>query len=182
MHMMRKITTAALLAAAALWSATAAAEANIVQYSGSFTARNWEVLGETNPAPPRTPLWLDWSVRFDLDKTYRNDTTVLTVFGTNVTTPLAFSWSPMFQTLWFGTETTPASCLQEPGFFCAAFSRRNIVSGLPDYVGQGVEGGGWQARSITAGTPPVPEPAAWALMITGFGLVGSALRRRPAIA
>ncbi len=27
-------------------------------------------------------------------------------------------------------------------------------------------------------TPPVPEPASWALMITGFGLVGSALRRR----
>ena len=27
-------------------------------------------------------------------------------------------------------------------------------------------------------TPGVPEPAAWALMIAGFGLVGSALRRR----
>jgi hypothetical protein len=26
----------------------------------------------------------------------------------------------------------------------------------------------------------VPEPAAWALMIAGFGLVGAALRRRTA--
>ena len=28
----------------------------------------------------------------------------------------------------------------------------------------------------------VPEPASWALLIAGFGLVGTALRRRPAIA
>jgi PEP-CTERM motif len=28
------------------------------------------------------------------------------------------------------------------------------------------------------GTPGVPEPASWALMIAGFGLVGAAMRRR----
>jgi hypothetical protein len=35
--------------------------------------------------------------------------------------------------------------------------------------------------SVTAGVPAaagVPEPAAWALMIVGFGLAGAALRRR----
>lgn len=35
--------------------------------------------------------------------------------------------------------------------------------------------------SVTASgpvTPAVPEPASWALMITGFGLVGAAMRRR----
>ncbi|UAJ12186.1 PEPxxWA-CTERM sorting domain-containing protein [Polymorphobacter megasporae] len=30
------------------------------------------------------------------------------------------------------------------------------------------------------GIGTVPEPANWALMIAGFGLVGTALRRRPA--
>nr|WP_318771533.1 PEPxxWA-CTERM sorting domain-containing protein [Thermaurantiacus sp.] len=36
-------------------------------------------------------------------------------------------------------------------------------------------------RDLTIGdTPinPIPEPAAWALMIAGFGLVGMAARRR----
>lgn len=32
------------------------------------------------------------------------------------------------------------------------------------------------------GPPPIPEPGTWALMIGGFGLVGGALRRRPALA
>ncbi|MDE2619485.1 MAG: PEPxxWA-CTERM sorting domain-containing protein, partial [Sphingomonadales bacterium] len=31
-------------------------------------------------------------------------------------------------------------------------------------------------------TAAVPEPATWALMMAGFGLVGAALRRRKAIA
>jgi len=31
-----------------------------------------------------------------------------------------------------------------------------------------------------AATPAVPEPATWAMMITGFGLVGGAMRRRSA--
>jgi hypothetical protein len=31
---------------------------------------------------------------------------------------------------------------------------------------------------ISAATAPVPEPATWAMMISGFGLVGGALRRR----
>ena len=31
---------------------------------------------------------------------------------------------------------------------------------------------------IVGGTPAVPEPESWALMIAGFGLVGAAMRRR----
>jgi Concanavalin A-like lectin/glucanases superfamily len=39
------------------------------------------------------------------------------------------------------------------------------------------------ASEVAGLTPPggVPEPAAWALMITGFGLVGSVMRRRQSV-
>lgn len=37
-----------------------------------------------------------------------------------------------------------------------------------------------QALVTTFGTSAVPEPASWALMIGGFGLVGAAMRRRAA--
>ena len=36
--------------------------------------------------------------------------------------------------------------------------------------------------SYTQGNGAVPEPAAWAMMLAGFGLVGSAMRRRSKIA
>lgn len=36
------------------------------------------------------------------------------------------------------------------------------------------------ARSRWAAPGPIPEPATWAMLILGFGLVGAALRRRPA--
>jgi hypothetical protein len=29
----------------------------------------------------------------------------------------------------------------------------------------------------TGGTPPVPEPATWAMMLLGFGAAGTAMRR-----
>jgi hypothetical protein len=35
-----------------------------------------------------------------------------------------------------------------------------------------------QVRLDLANNAPVPEPAAWALMLAGFGVIGSALRRR----
>jgi PEP-CTERM motif len=38
---------------------------------------------------------------------------------------------------------------------------------------------GWSMRAVTGG---VPEPASWAMLIVGFGLVGAAARRRTAIA
>lgn len=61
------------------------------------------------------------------------------------------------------------------GFFTInnGFYRVNQISGAGTFVGNlGVEG----VTGITAGA--VPEPASWALMIGGFGLVGAAMRRR----
>lgn len=38
---------------------------------------------------------------------------------------------------------------------------------------------GWSnAVLIPGGTPPVPEPGTWAMMLLGFGAIGFALRRR----
>lgn len=40
---------------------------------------------------------------------------------------------------------------------------------------------GGSGETLTVGLAPVPEPAAWALMIGGFGLVGASLRRREVV-
>ncbi len=70
-----------------------------------------------------------------------------------------------------------------------------FVNGVSAFANQPIAGGGNPAqfffgdgtgfanadaniRSLVITTPGVPEPASWALMISGFGLVGSAMRRR----
>lgn len=43
-------------------------------------------------------------------------------------------------------------------------------------------GGGFELDDVTVGTAgAVPEPASWAMMIAGFGLVGATMRRRRAV-
>lgn len=80
-----------------------------------------------------------------------------------------------------GQEIVAVLLLQTPsnrlGFFDAT---NTIVLGLDpalsDEVIANLEANLVSARSL------VPEPAAWALMIAGFGFVGAALRRRPMVA
>jgi PEP-CTERM motif len=65
------------------------------------------------------------------------------------------------------------------------FSNQAVVGGLANpssiYFGDGTGFANASAniRSVVFTSPGgVPEPASWALMISGFGLVGSAMRRR----
>lgn len=45
----------------------------------------------------------------------------------------------------------------------------------------GAEGGSYTGQFAYGTAASVPEPAAWAMMIAGFGLVGAAMRRRTAM-
>ena len=57
----------------------------------------------------------------------------------------------------------------------------NGLRGNGTFVAFGTQGSQFVINTFTP-TPGVPEPATWAMMIAGFGLVGSALRRRAAVA
>jgi Domain of unknown function (DUF4082)/PEP-CTERM motif len=58
------------------------------------------------------------------------------------------------------------------------FSNFNNAFSFADTSNNNV-GGAWLGGNFTlTGTGAVPEPASWALMLTGFGLVGGAMRRR----
>jgi hypothetical protein len=61
---------------------------------------------------------------------------------------------------------------------------------LMDYSGKACTGSGWDQTCLGAANGTaflneaggVPEPATWGLLIVGVGLIGSQLRRRPAVA
>jgi hypothetical protein len=65
-----------------------------------------------------------------------------------------------------------------PGAFGANGTYETIIFGQDQAAVlevSGIRGGG-------GGGPAVPEPASWAMLIAGFGLVGALQRRRPALA
>ena len=74
-------------------------------------------------------------------------------------------------------DTTALTFLTETAFY-KSFLFTTRVGG--DVVYGGGRGQGYLIQSLTADA--VPEPATWAMLITGFGLVGAAARRRRAIA
>ncbi len=72
----------------------------------------------------------------------------------------------------FGAYADPGSYLH------FGVASANGVGGF-SLFGGGVEGNtSIDNVVVNAGAPGVPEPATWALMLTGFGLAGASLRRR----
>lgn len=65
-------------------------------------------------------------------------------------------------------------CAANPSNHCALVYRPVDVYFQPTFV----EGDHRDFEVVSSGGGAVPEPATWAMMIAGFGLVGSALRRR----
>ncbi|MBV8683375.1 MAG: PEP-CTERM sorting domain-containing protein [Caulobacteraceae bacterium] len=112
----------------------------------------------------------------------------------------------VFKVLNMGPDPS-GCCLIEQGFFGVGpmalgpgtyyFALQGISSTFYTYLGEGVLTSGayetmdggvtWTPNyegfpSVSIGLYTVPEPASWALMLLGFGLVGGALRRRSATA
>lgn len=58
------------------------------------------------------------------------------------------------------------------------FSDGIVLQWGPDGYDTGLDNILFDVRAIAGGTGAVPEPATWALMIGGFGMVGAANRRR----
>ncbi|QMW23365.1 PEP-CTERM sorting domain-containing protein [Sandaracinobacteroides saxicola] len=155
------------------------ADAVVVTVNGAFTATDWSVYFGT-PSAPIDPLFLTYSATFDTDLEYTDDATVLTIGSTNIPYAIRFSkGAGDGAVLVLATAGDPDSCTHFTSTFCAFVS--DYMTGTPTFVEQSpADGGGWVAGTITGGV--VPEPATWAMMIAGFGLVGGAMRRRRMVA
>lgn len=82
-------------------------------------------------------------------------------------------------TLWNGYITRGANYEQNVSYSSATFSNVWLIGAARTSTDRD---DGFKLASITATAqqivPQVPEPATWAMMIMGFGLIGAGLRRR----
>jgi hypothetical protein len=82
----------------------------------------------------------------------------------------------------FQAGTPPGAAACATPYFSNIFRHCDWSDGVNGFIwNPGLPGGEgvpetWVVRSTQ--DPVIPEPAAWALMIAGFGLVGASLRQR----
>ncbi|TRW17043.1 Npun_F0296 family exosortase-dependent surface protein [Glacieibacterium frigidum] len=143
------------------------------QYTGADGVGNGVAVRETGDLEisfTGTPLdyFGVWASALDANNTvsFYNGTTLLS--STNLTAfPLSGAYS--------GNPSGPFAGAN--GGEKYAFFNFHVTEGFNRVVLSQNGGGGFELDNITIGAT-VPEPAAWAMMITGFGLVGLGMRRR----
>jgi hypothetical protein len=96
--------------------------------------------------------------------------TISSIFNTNQNNNLNFTSVTLN-----GTEF---NTILTGGTEFRSLSNQSFSAGLQTLIVSGISGGNSSYAGTLAVTPSVPEPATWAMMLIGFGLVGFAMRKR----
>jgi hypothetical protein len=171
--MFKKALLGALLATSLMAPATGHAAQVIKKYK--LTAN----FGAGAPAAVRNIVF---GLNFNNSANINETTNGLTIFSSDVALGLKYAYSSATDLLSLTNgNAQPNGCSQTTNQFCSFISN---VSGPIASSGFALELDGQNGLhfassvSITELTGGVPEPATWAFMILGFGMVGGAMRSR----
>ena len=202
--MFRTTGLCAALAAGLLTVAAAAAPANaaVITRTYAFTLGDFIDVGGGDVPPPMTSLSGSFTVTFDPDLNTTDGTSVVVnaLSDGSVDSPIgytnfaagggfpdflsigglangadfiAFGVNDVAVTFKFFDPSHPAFAICDDGYACGNAPGSTFASG---YTLAAFPNSGWLATSGTV--TQIPEPAAWTLMLAGFGALGGALRQR----
>lgn len=163
----------ALVLFPALWAGPASA--TVVTQSFEITAGPFVTEGA-----PLERLELGFILTWDPDvfvDHYQTQDILLT--HTNIPAPHGLSWAGGGACCYLGIYSAPPGTLNDGYAFRVFLDHRSGISlfdadyRVPGSTSFFTQDGG----VVVADVAPAPEPAAWALLMAGFGLVGAALRR-----
>ena len=151
-------------------------------YSGNVTAGNFTLSLSTTP---KAVDGLDTSTFANNVGSDQKQVFTGTLAGELSGNTLAFTFAPFKYDPTAGNLLLNIATSGIPHNFVGFFKADNgdaggVYSRAHDF-GSGFEGYGLQTTFEVGAAPGVPEPASWAMMLAGFGLVGAAVRRRSTI-
>lgn len=109
--------------------------------------------------------------------------TVGTLFGTGITNPLTLTnpgWGVFSMGLAATTGTAEGLFANGNAAIVVGNGGRTIINGFLTDTLAGSQLYQNQLAYLAGGVVSIPEPASWAMLISGFGLTGAAMRRRRA--
>ena len=140
----------------------------------------------TFPGGTPSPLNVNFSITFDNATNINQTNSGLVINGSSgAFSPFVYAYNTASDTLTLvggNGSASPGGCSNSPGSFCSFIGS---ISTTPNsnFLLLSNDRGLFFANSVVlTNGGAVPEPATWAMMIAGFGLAGSALRRRRAVA
>jgi PEP-CTERM motif len=178
-----------LAAAASLLMAMlpiSAARAAVITRTFDFTATGFQSVVPL-PLPPISTVTGTAAISFDNQADIANQTNgiTLTSLSINLGSPISYTYFQSSDFLIIGGLANGSTSIvsNNNDFFIGI---RDVSSSLPTYATFAYSAVGFSNNFTTVdvrgsiGLGAVPEPASWALMIAGFGLVGTTIRRRKA--
>lgn len=177
-----------LLTAAALMMLAVPTSANAAEIFRSITlvGTNFEPFRNAAPAEIFDPLTISFSVRFDNSLDISNSTEGLTVFANTAGGPLQYAYNPITDLFAIGTDPSTRNernpgrigCSLPSGSTCAFIGNFSTTPEALRMIQSPESVGSYFTEDIqlTVGGA-VPEPATWAFMILGFGLIGASMRK-----
>ena len=127
-------------------------------------------------------------VTFDKSKAANNQTSGISLIGLNIKlgSQIAFSYQPAWDLMVIGGEQagTTGAFANTDDFTLSFFSASSTPMWGSFFYYQVTNGNtvfeSWNDDVVVTGSTisPAPEPANWAMMVGGFGLVGGAMRSR----
>lgn len=175
----RKMAAAAALMLMLGTSATA--QAAVVFKTLQLTAS-----GFNGTAAAIDPISILFSLNFDNSTSFSDNTTGITQLSNNAYGPLKFGYDAGTDLLSLVGGTTasagPGGCGNGASSFCSFINNISSTTPTSNFMIQGASDNtfSFASRVNIQNAAPVPEPAVWAMMLVGFGIVGGALRRRRA--
>ncbi len=168
----------------------ASAQASVIARTFDLTASDFFQEFGSDPTPPTDPVHLNFTLNFNNSADIGTTTTGLTVNTFDLPYSAEFQYFTNTDAIALATDLTgPATCSSAHATFCAfidgatsnAPTLNFFQNSLPTSPGYHV----WRAdtfaikfadRAVVDTGPGVPEPAAWTLMLIGFGSIGATLR------
>ena len=133
------------------------------------------------------PISILFSLNFDNSTNISNNTTGITQLANNAYGPLKFGYNAGSDQLTLvggnAPDAGPGGCSNNASSFCSFISNISSATPTSNFMIQVASDNSISFANTVSiqNAAPVPEPAVWAMMLVGFGMVGAALRRRKAV-
>ncbi|MFA5989549.1 MAG: PEPxxWA-CTERM sorting domain-containing protein [Sphingomonas sp.] len=173
--MIRK-TLLGIMCATAMMMPAAANAAPVIR-NLILKASDFSLLFGDGSVAPIPSIDIHFSVSFDNSASIPTSSAGLRIFDSNYPGTLQFSYSSSADQFVLASFPGVGSCGNPANSFCTFISGISGATPAAFLVQQSTATGGYFVAN-TFSLSAVPEPATWAMMIGGFGLVGGAMRNR----